>query len=153
MKIITGITIFFLLLLFGCGTVQFKPMALYDVYEEPPEFAKVEPIIYSDAAGTMWNSLENCGQFEITKETAYSGNSSIKISWNKADCEWIGFGNSFSNWRATDMSQDRFNKALSFYARTQEGVNSAIPIVAAMEDFGGGGTYHFIDASKYLILS
>lgn len=135
----------------GCGTVKFQPQALYDVYEEPAAKEKVEQIVYTDAVGTMWNSLFECGEFEVTKEQAYTGNSSIKLSWNKADCEWIGFGNSFSNWTGSDLSQDRFTQALSFYARTPEKSVSAIPIVACLEDFSGGGSYHFIDAGKYLL--
>ena len=135
----------------GCGVVQFQPMALYDTFEEPAAKEKIEQIIFNDAEGTMWNSLFGCGDFEVTKEEAYSGNSSIRLSWNKADCEWIGFGNSFSNWTGSDLSKDRFTQALSFYARTPKGSVNAIPIVACLEDFGGGGSYHFIDANKYLI--
>jgi hypothetical protein len=143
------ILIFFIIT--ACGSVSFKRLSLYDEYEKPLEKALVEQIIFQDAAGTMWNSLFNCGQFEVTKEAAYSGNSSIKLSWDKSKgCTWIGFGNSFSNWTASDMSKERFSKALSFYVRTQSGSARSIPIVAAMEDFGGGGSYHFIDARKYL---
>lgn len=135
----------------ACESVKFKELSLYDTYEEPTAAEKTDPVIFEDAVGTLWSSLEGCGEFEISNETAHSGNSSIKISWDKGKgCEWIGFGNSFNNWAAADMSKDRFTKALTFYARTQTKVAGAIPIVAAMEDFGGGGAYHFVDAGKYL---
>lgn len=135
----------------ACGTVKFKQMALYDDYATPPPAAAIGATIYEDGVGTMWNSLEDCGDFEVTQEVFYTGNASIKLSWDKGKgCEWIGFGNSFNNWTATDMSQERLKKALTFYVRTQSKTANAIPIVAAMEDFSGGGSYHFIDAGKYL---
>lgn len=138
------------LLVSACGVVQFREVALYDVYEEPPAKEKVSQIIYEEAAGTMWNSLFECGDFEITNKVSHSGNSSIKISWNKAGCEWIGFGNSFNNWNGADMSEERFKKALSLYVRTQEKEAGGAPIVANLEDFEGGGSYHFIGSKNYL---
>lgn len=135
----------------GCAGVSFKEVALYDKYEEPPAREKITPIIFDDAAGTMWNSLEDCGAFEVTTEAAYSGKSAIKISWDKSKgCEWMGFGNSFNNWAAADLSKERFKLALSFYVRTQEKTSKAVPIVANLEDFAGGGSYYFIDTKKYL---
>jgi hypothetical protein len=144
----------YILLLFiisACGSVSFNQLSLYDEFEKKEKKLSVEPIIFEDAVGTMWNSMFDCGQFEISKEYAYSGNASIKLSWDKSKgCQWIGFGSSFSNWTAADMSQDRFKKALSFYVRTPTGTAKSLPIVAALEDFGGGGSYHLIDAKKYL---
>ena len=141
----------FLSLLTSAQFVSFKKQTLYDVYEEPPEQERVEPVIYDDAVGTMWNSLESCGDFEVVNELFYSGNNCLKISWDKnKGCDWIGFGNSFSNWRPVDMSELRMKQALSLYIRTQSDIAKSVPIVAAMEDAGGGGSYHFIDAKKYL---
>jgi hypothetical protein len=138
-------------LLSSCGTVQFKHLTLYDAYEKPPAKEELSAVIYEDAVGTMWNAMFDCGEFEINNEVAHSGKSCIKLSWDKSKgCEWIGFGNSFNNWTATDMSEERLHKALTFYARTQANIAGAIPIVACMEDFSGGGSYHFIDARKYL---
>lgn len=139
------------LMLAGCETVRFKQIALYDVYEEPVQEEKQDAIIFDEGQGTMWASLSPCGDFEVTKEDAYSGKTSIKLDWDKGrGCEWIGFGNTFSNWAAADMSEERFKKALSFYVRTQRKTAGGIALVAALEDFGGGGSYHFCDASKYL---
>lgn len=139
-----------LLLLTNCKLVEFKEIALYDAYEEPPKKERVDQVIFQDAEGTMWNSLFECGEFAVTTEDAFSGKTSIKLSWNKSGCEWIGFGNSFNNWNATDMSQMRFSKALSLYIRTQEKEAAGAPIVACLEDFEGGGSYHFIGSSNYL---
>ena len=37
----------------------------------------------------MWNSLSNCGEFKITRNS-FKGSSSIKLSWDKTkDCEWL----------------------------------------------------------------
>ena len=138
-------------LLAACDVVQFQQQELYSKYEKTEIKEASEAIIFSDAKGTMWNSLFDCGDFKITRDVAYQGNTSIKLSWDKSKgCDWIGFGNSFSNWTAVDMSEARMRKALTFYVRTQEKTAGGIPIVAAMEDFGGGGSYHFIDAKKYL---
>jgi hypothetical protein len=143
--------VFVLLVASGCGFVQFQEQELYQRYATLPAEEKPESIVFSDAQGTLWHSLFYCGDFKITNEVAYSGKRSIKLSWDKSKgCEWIGFGNSFSNWNAVDMSQDRLKKALTFYVRTQSKPSGSLPIVASLEDFGGGGSYLFIDTKKYL---
>lgn len=140
-----------MLILGACEVVQFQQQQLYDRYEKPKAEARAESIIFSDAQGTLWHSLFYCGDFKITNEAAYSGKNSIKISWDKSKgCEWIGFGNSFSNWTAVDMSEARMRKALTFYVRTQAKTSGALPIVASLEDFSGGGSYLYIDTKKYL---
>lgn len=135
----------------ACGTT-FKQQSLYDEFLEPEKSEEVSSqIIYEDGAGTMWNSLFECGDFKIVKDVFYAGNSSIKISWDKGKgCDWIGFGNSYSNWGPSDLTQYRNKKALSFYVRTQQKVAGAVPIVLGLEDFAGGGTYLFTDTKKYL---
>ena len=131
--------------------MQFQQQKLYEHYEKPKTEQKAESIIFTDAQGTLWHSLFYCGDFKITNEAAYSGKNSIKISWDKSKgCEWIGFGNSFSNWTAVDMSEERMRKALTFYVRSQSKTSGALPIVASLEDFSGGGSYHYIDTKKYL---
>lgn len=138
-------------LLISCDVVKFQEQELYSEYEKPKEREKIDPIIFDDNEGTMWNSLFDCGKFKVTNEVAYTGSSSIKISWDKSKgCEWIGFGNSFSNWAPTNMSKARYEQALSMFVRTQEKTSKSIPIIAALEDFSGGGSYHYIDAAQYL---
>jgi hypothetical protein len=135
----------------ACELVQFQKQQLYDRYEKPTIEQRAEAVVFSDAQGTLWHSLFYCGDFRITNEAAYSGKNSIKISWDKSKgCEWIGFGNSFSNWTAVDMSEERMHKALTFYVRTQTKTSGALPIVASLEDFSGGGSYLYIDTKKYL---
>ena len=131
--------------------MKLQQVKLYDEYKEPKEQEKINPVVYSDAEGTMWNSLFNCGEFEISKESYYKGKASIKISWDKnLGCEWIGFGNSFNNWQPVNLQKYINTKALSFFVRTHSGNVNAIPIVASLEDFSGGGSYLFIDTKKYL---
>ena len=131
--------------------IQLEEVQLYDIYEQPKQQEKIKPVVYSDAEGTMWNSLFDCGEFEINKNNYYKGNASIKISWDKSlGCEWIGFGNSFNNWQSANIQEYINTKALSFFVRTQGGEVSSIPIVASLEDFSGGGSYLFIDCEKYL---
>lgn len=138
------------LIIYNCESIKLKEQVLYDKYEQPAPKENYSQVIFSEGKGTMWNSLFDCGNFEITNSVAYSGKSSIKLDWNKGDCEWIGFGNSFNNWQPVDLSNDRFTKALRFFVRTQSKTAKAIPIVANLEDFSGGGSYYFIDAGKYL---
>ncbi|MEN9302443.1 MAG: hypothetical protein RL264_872 [Bacteroidota bacterium] len=148
-KLVNIAVLFFLL--GSCQIVQFQQQELYDHYETTPSENRVESIIFSEAQGSLWNSLFYCGDFKISNKVAYEGKNSIKLSWDKSKgCEWIGFGNSFSNWTAVDMSEERKHKALTFYVRTQEKTNGALPIVAALEDFSGGGSYLYIDTKKYL---
>ena len=131
--------------------MKLQQVELYDEYKDPKEQEKIKPVVYSDAEGTMWNSLFNCGEFEISKESYYRGKASIKISWDKnLGCEWIGFGNSFNNWQPVNLQKYINTKALSFFVRTHNGNVNAIPIVASLEDFSGGGSYLFIDTKKYL---
>jgi hypothetical protein len=135
----------------ACSTVSFKQLSLYDSVEVPEVQQRAEKIFFKDAAGTMWNSLFDCGDFEVTKSVAYKGNASIKLSWDKSKgCEWIGFGNSYSNWAATNVADYQENSALSFYVRTQQNTARGIPIVLGLEDFSGGGTYLFTEAKNYL---
>lgn len=135
----------------ACSTVSFKQLSLYDSVEVPEVQQRTEKIFFKDAAGTMWNSLFDCGDFEVTKAVAYKGNASIKLSWDKSKgCEWIGFGNSYSNWGATNVADYQENTALSFYVRTQKNTARGIPIVLGLEDFSGGGTYLFTEAKNYL---
>jgi hypothetical protein len=140
-----------MLVLGACDLVQLQQQQLYDSYEKPSVEARAEAIIFSDSKGTLWHSLFNCGDFKITNETAFYGKNSIKISWDKSKgCQWIGFGNSFSNWAPADMSEERTKKALSFYVRSQSKTIGGLPIVVGLEDFGGGGSYLYIDTKKYL---
>jgi hypothetical protein len=151
------ILFFIVLLIFveGCSTVSFQKLPLYVEQSiqqsQLQEEEKIEPIIYLDGIGTMWNSLFECGDFEIVKGIAHSGNASIKISWDKGKgCQWIGFGNSFSNWAPANVGEYQNKKAISFFVRTQKNSSRSIPIVLGLEDFGGGGTYLFTDTRKYL---
>ena len=145
------INISLLILVISSCQIKLEEIQLYDTYDQPKQQEEIKPIIYSDAEGTMWNSLFNCGEFAISKETYFKGNASIKISWDKnLGCEWIGFGNSFNNWQASNINHYINSKALSFFVRTQIGEVSSIPIVASLEDFSGGGSYLFINCEKYL---
>jgi len=130
---------------------KFEQAKLYDEFKKPADQEKIKPVVYSDAEGTMWNSFLDCGEFEISNKAFYAGKSSIKLSWDKnLGCEWLGFGNSFNNWQPANMNTYINNKALTFFVRSQYGKVNGIPIVVALEDFSGGGSYLFIDCKKYL---
>lgn len=145
--------IYISILILAVSSCQFKfeQVKLYDEFKKPANQEKSDPVVYSDAEGTMWNSFLDCGEFEISNQAFYAGKSSIKLSWDKnLDCEWLGFGNSFNNWQPANMNKYINNKALTFFVRSQHGKVNGIPIVVALEDFSGGGSYLFIDCKKYL---
>ena len=134
----------------GCG-VRFQQVELYDVYENNGSNKLETDPIFNETKGTLWHSLADCGSFNINSDEAFSGNQSIAISWQKSnDCIWMGFGNTFNNWQPTDVRNVMDKKALRFYVKSQSDVCSSIPIVLALEDFYGGGSYLFVDTKKYL---
>jgi len=141
-----------LIIVGACGSVKFQKQTLYDRYEKPLPKKQGAQTIFEDALGTMWHELAECGEFSLTNEIQpHSGKSCIKIIWDRGKgCTWAGFGNSYNNWAPVDLSQDRFKKALSFYVKSTSKPVKSIPIVANLEDFGGGGSYYFVDAKKYL---
>jgi hypothetical protein len=147
-KVLLGILV--LTMIWSCSNIKFNTIALYDVYEKTADQKETEQIIYEDELGTMWSSLENCGSFDLSEESSFSGRKSIKIEWAKSGCEWIGFGNSFNNWNPEDLSEKIKSKALSLKVRTIQGVASNLPIVANLEDYEGGGVYYFIGQQQYL---
>ena len=84
------------MLIISSCSLQFEKIALYDEFKKPILDKATKQVVFSDAKGTLWSSLSNCGDFSVTNETAYKGNSSIKLTWTKStNCEWLGFGNSF----------------------------------------------------------
>lgn len=145
-----GFGIALLLFCWSCGKVQFNEVLLYDEYQVSAPISGVEQIIYREDVGTLWSSLAECGTFQVSDQFAYEGQKSIKIQWDKSSCEWIGFGNSFNNWNPEDLTEKRFRKALSFRVRTQKGKVKTVPIVANLEDFEGGGSYHFVGKTEYI---
>lgn len=145
--------IYISILILSVSSCQFKfeQVKLYDEFKKPADQEKMKAVVYADAEGTMWNSLLDCGEFEISNKAFYAGKSSIKLSWDKSSgCEWLGFGNSFNNWQPANMNTYINTKALTFFVRSQDGKVNGIPIVLALEDFSGGGSYLFIDCKKYL---
>ena len=139
------------MLIISSCSLQFEKIALYDEFKKPILDKATKQVVFSDAKGTLWSSLSNCGDFSVTNETAYKGNSSIKLTWTKStNCEWLGFGNSFNNWIPTNVKQYIHKKAISMFVKTPSNKVNGIPIVLALEDFAGGGSYLFLDSKKYL---
>jgi len=144
MKAISHKVLFLLLLLTAC--VEFKPIAIYDVEPTTIDYSQNERIFFDESMGMMWLNLKECGQFNIVKEEE---NNVIMLDWNKLDCDWIGFGNSWSNFVADDISENINNSAISFKVKAVEAEQKSIPFVIGLEDYSGGNDYVFSDFKSF----
>jgi len=124
-------------LLIGC--IPFQPIALYDVY--PDEGDKVKSrIFFEETKGSLWSNFKSCGTFEIKN---LQGNNVISLDWNKEGCDWVGFGNSWSNFMADDISEIIETHAITFKVKAVESNQKSVPFVVGLEDYSGGSSYFF----------
>jgi hypothetical protein len=124
-------------LLVGC--VPFQPISLYDVYPDKHDKAK-QRVFFDDSRGELWSNLKTCGTLEIEN---LEGNNVVSLDWNKTDCDWVGFGNSWSNFMADDISGIIETHAISFKVMAVESDQKSVPFVVGMEDYSGGSSYYF----------
>ena len=59
------------------------------------------------------------------------------LNWNKVDCEWIGFGNSWSNFVADDISEMYQKSAIRILVKTVIDDQQFLPFVIGLELLGG----------------
>lgn len=151
--------LFFLLLIaLATGCVQFQTARLYEGVEvtpEPPKprsvSAAVEPIIFNDNASYFWvTDNPACTWGGPVQDVSYSGETSLKISWNRdpAVCEWAGFGIGWDNWAGKDLSALYPHAAIQFHVRTQEGRAYGLPMVLTLEDYSGKMAWSYV-SNKY----
>ena len=124
-------------LLVGC--VPFQPISLYDVYPDKDDKAK-QRVFFDDSRGELWSNLKTCGTLEIEN---LEGNNVVSLDWNKTDCDWVGFGNSWSNFMADDISGIIETHAISFKVMAVDSDQKSVPFVVGMEDYSGGSSYYF----------
>ena len=124
-------------LLVGC--IPFQPISLYDVYPDKDDKAK-QRVFFDDSRGELWSNLKTCGTLEIEN---LEGNNVVSLDWNKTDCDWVGFGNSWSNFMADDISGIIETHAISFKVMAVDSDQKSVPFVVGMEDYSGGSSYYF----------
>jgi hypothetical protein len=146
-KLISKIAIVFLIAALS-SCVEFKTISLYDGIEPEPKLPKpetidrvVEPVIFYDDDSDMWGLEETvCKDASLTNETVYSGNTAVKLSWDRGvqGCEFAGIGIGWDGYAGKDLSQIMDYAAIQFYVRSQEGRMFGLPIVLTLEDYSGG---------------
>ena len=94
----TNLKILVLFLFTSCSS--FQKIELYDSYIESNE--KVERVVLNSDQTQIWYNLDECGTHEYK---TIDNERVLHLNWNKVDYEWIGFGNSWSNFVADDISE------------------------------------------------
>lgn len=145
-------------LLLATACVQFKTATLYDGVEAAPVSPKpskismiVEPIIYNEDISDVWGLEKNtCQEASVSKTVAYSGNESLKVSWNRnaEGCEFAGIGIGWDGYAGKDLSEIMDYVAIQMYVRTQEGKSFGLPMVLTLEDYSGGMGFSYT-GNKY----
>ena len=152
-----SLLLFTSLLLIFTGCVEFKKATLYDGEEQivkpgkPKSISKlVEPRIYDEDATDVWGLEKDICQEASVSDVAYSGNESLKISWNRGakGCKWAGIGIGWDAYAGKDLSQVMDYVAIQMYVRTQKGRSFGLPIVLTLEDYSGGMGFAYT-SNKY----
>jgi len=143
MKVINLNSLVALLFLTAC--VEFKPIAVYDI-EPKQDNSQQEKVFFDEGMGMMWLNLKECAELKIVEE---DNSNVILLDWNKLGCDWVGFGNSWSNFIADDISDNLQNTAISFRVKAVETEQKSIPFVIGLEDYSGGNDYVFSDFKSF----
>ena len=59
----------------------------------------------------------------------------LHLNWNKVNCDWVGFGNSWSNFEADDISELYDNSAIRIEVKTVDDEQQFLPFVVGLEDY------------------
>lgn len=144
-----------LLMMTSC--VEFKKMTLYDGVEPtiaPPKPKNlsviVEPRIYDEDATDVWGLEKDECQEASTSNVAYSGNESIKVTWNRdaEGCEFAGIGIGWDSWAGKDLSPIIDYAAIQMYVRTVQGRSFGLPMVLTLIDYSDGMGFSYT-TNKY----
>ena len=134
----TSLNILALFILSSCSS--FQKIELYDAYEESNE--PIERIVLSPDQSQLWYNLDQCGTHAFK---TINDERVLHLDWNKIDCEWVGFGNSWSNFEADDISEIYASSAIRIQVKTVGGTQQFLPFVVGLEDYSGGSSYVFSD--------
>ena len=115
----------FLFLLTSCSS--FQKIELYDVYMASGE--AVERFMLSAEQTQLWYNLDQCGTHEFK---TVNDERVLHLNWNKVDCDWVGFGNSWSNFEADDISELYDNSAIRIEVKTVDDEQQFLPFVVGL---------------------
>ena len=130
-----------------CGCVSLKKATLYDGVAPvekviiPDDISViVEPRIYDEGTTDVWGLEKDVCQEASTSDVAYSGNESLKITWNRdaKGCTWSGIGIGWDGWAGKDLSLIMSSVAIQMYVRTQKGKAFGLPFVLTLIDYSDG---------------
>ena len=139
----------------ACG-IQFQQNSLYDGVESPaptprPERISlaVEPVIFQESGAYFWTPTDmDCTEGEVVESITHSGDRALKIKWDRADCEWAGFGIGWDDWAGKDLTEVFEHAAIEMYVRSEEGKMFGLPVVLTLEDYSGNMAWSYV-ANKY----
>lgn len=147
--------LFIVLLIVSCQSVV-KPskQVLYDQdiatdTNHLNGFKAVE-VFQEVADRSVWVSPERqCVQYLITDSTAYAGQRSMQLKWNKitGGCQWIGLGFGWNNWMAKDFSDIYTTASIQMAVKSCSGTFKNLPVAFAFEDYAGTQNYYGFQAS------
>ncbi|MEL7248962.1 MAG: glycan-binding surface protein [Bacteroidota bacterium] len=144
-----------MLFLSACG-IQMQTNSLYDGMEAAEVVPKperislaVEPVLFEDDGANFWTPTDgDCTDGMVVDDVTRTGDRALKISWNRADCEWAGFGIGWDDWAGKDLSAVFDHAAFEMYVRTTEGQMFGLPVVLTLEDYSGNMAWSYI-SNKY----
>ncbi|MGC6490214.1 MAG: hypothetical protein ACON5E_02915 [Flavobacteriales bacterium] len=127
--------------LFFCfsACLPFKPIAIYDLAKDQ-NTTRQEKVFFDESMGQIWLNFDQCATLKLVN---HDGSNALLLDWNKIGCDWVGFGNSWSNFIADDISDQIQNSAISFRVKAVEAEQKSVPFVIGLEDYAGGNDYVF----------
>ena len=132
-------------LIFLVGCVQFQPIGVYDSVPAASN-EQQERVFFNETKGQLWTNLSSCGEVSVVKN---EDDNVLLLEWNKVNCDWVGFGNSWSNFVADDISDIIKTSAISFKVKAVDTPQNSIPFVIGLEDYSGGSSYVFTHLNLY----
>ena len=136
--------------------LKLRPITLYDgEKKEPPAVQPesiekvVSPVLFVDDTLNIWGIVDDsCKSFNLTQEVKYAGDAALKLNWNRAGCEWIGFGMGWDDYAGKNLEPILNYAAFQMYVRTQNGKAYGLPMVFTLEDYSGVMAFCYT-ANKY----
>lgn len=137
--------------------VSLKPSVLFDEASDTPEPPHIEnfyalTVLKDKLNSEVWFTPNiNCIEVKNSLDKRYAGKSAIHLKWDKQEggCDWIGMGIGWDGWAPKDLSMIMNKAAIQFKAYSDGGKIVALPLAAAMEDYGGKQAWIGF-ASKYI---
>lgn len=136
--------------------IEVRKISLYDgkvqeaAIPKPEKISKVvSPVLFEDDTLDIWGIVnDSCKSFVLTDEVAYEGDKSLKLTWNRQGCIWVGFGMGWDGWAGKDLTSLLDYAAFEMYVRSQEGKMYGLPMVFTLEDYSGVMAFCYT-ANKY----